>query len=215
MATELILNALAILAVLAASVFALSSLIRKRQTRVVPRGVLILLAVVGGLVTVVGAAILIVNPGSNSFRPEVGRSADSLQQLRRRQVSLDTLVAGVNLASRGRLNQAIQMYDVAIILDSTNSEAFGYRGYALYRLGKLDEALADTRRAARLDAAKPWHPYNEALILWDQRDTAAALAAVRRVIELDSSFVGTIRGDPQFRRFQRSQEFRQLVGGLP
>jgi tetratricopeptide (TPR) repeat protein len=189
-----------------------------KSVRQVPRPVFALLVVVGIAAAVLASAVTLLNreqPGSGFDVPARQHALvdeDSLNSARRRLVSIDTVIDGVNLAARGRFSDAVERYNVALSLDPQNAEALGYRGYTLYRLGRLDQALADLQRAEKLDPQSSWHPYNEALVLWARQDTVGAIAAVQRAISIDSGIAPVMVGDPQFGSLRSLPAFRNVVG---
>ena len=58
---------------------------------------------------------------------------------------------GLAYEALGNLQQAIEDYTVAILLDPDDGEAYRLRGFASRRLGMDAEAIADLRRAADLN----------------------------------------------------------------
>lgn len=152
---------------------------------------------------------------------EVEERAQQLEKEQvRRTVAERRLSDGVELASRGRLTEAIALYDQAIDLNPESANAFQFRGYALLRRAQirpelkdvdLPAAVASLERAVELDPNHIWGRYNLALAYWESGDTDRAVQEVRRVISIDPSFRGVISNDVQFRRFRASTEFRDLL----
>jgi tetratricopeptide (TPR) repeat protein len=147
-----------------------------------------------------------------SLSVDAQRGRDSVdQQAQRRQGSTDSLVVGIRYAARGRLTDAISRYNSALRIDKGNATAYGYKGYAQYRLRNYDSALVTMRRGIAIDSTDPWAYYNYSLPLWAVGDTAESLAALERAIELNPSFRDLIKQDVQFNRMKKSKHFQELV----
>jgi tetratricopeptide (TPR) repeat protein len=106
---------------------------------------------------------------------------------------------------------AITFYDKAINQDSTNPILFDLRGYALLRVGRVEEAIASLEKCVSLAPDYVWGHYNLALAYGKLNDPRA-LDHVKTVLKLDPSMRDKIRGDGQFQIFKSNQEYRALIG---
>lgn len=73
---------------------------------------------------------------------------------------------------RSFLEKALECYDRAISINPENAEAFGHRGKALRRLGKVDEALDAYQQALQLGSVGVCVPIGEILKSRDQYEEA-------------------------------------------
>ncbi|HEY2955739.1 MAG TPA: tetratricopeptide repeat protein [Candidatus Eisenbacteria bacterium] len=129
----------------------------------------------------------------------------------RRDSANAILLDGINLAGRGPIMAAIERYDEAFKIDSTFAAPLEYKGYALFRLNRVDEALEVMRTGLRMDGSNPWAHYNYALALWTSGDTTAAVQEVGTALRQKCDLGVTIREDPQFRPFRKSVRFQALL----
>ncbi len=106
---------------------------------------------------------------------------------------------------------AVAYYDQAIEIDPENPVLFDFKGYALLRAGRVNEAVNALERSVQIAPDYVWGHYNLALAYWRVGRHEDALSEVRRVLELDPSFRETILGDGQFSKFKRSAVFNELV----
>lgn len=138
---------------------------------------------------------------------------DSLKQRAARAAQArDQIDIGVANASRGRFSAALEAYDKAIDLDSTNSGAYALKGYLLLRKGENRLALDYLTRAVAMDPNMPWHRYNLALALWANGRKQEAVHEVSRLVKRNPEFLDIILNDGQFGPFRTSKEFRAVMG---
>ncbi len=149
--------------------------------------------------------------------------AEALQQRLARQSEAERfIIEGAQLASTGRISDAIARYTEAIQLNPESPVAHQLLGYAYLRRAQLkrgteptdlENAVQSLERAVQQDPEYVWASYNLALAYWEAGRHKDAIAAVRRVLEIDPSFREVIAKDAQFIRFRKSQEFRELLQG--
>lgn len=89
----------------------------------------------------------------------------------------------------GRVNEALELLDRAVALDSRLVDAHVHRGRALLLLGRAEAALAAAHHARSLapDRAQPWVLAGEALIALDRDPEARPL--LERAVALDESLL--------------------------
>lgn len=95
---------------------------------------------------------------------------------------------GAALESRGRTDQARQMYREALQLDPRSTQGHFYLATSLHRQGRIEQALSHYESAARLDPANPRirNNYASALVRAGHLDRAAE--QLRRAIELEPAY---------------------------
>jgi tetratricopeptide (TPR) repeat protein len=93
-------------------------------------------------------------------------------------------------SAKGDLDRALQDYDEAIKLNSSNAGTYVNRALALAKKGKFDSAMNDYAKAISLNPQQ-WEAYfNRAAELRDQEKLCEAVADLEKVMELNPDFVG-------------------------
>jgi tetratricopeptide (TPR) repeat protein len=65
----------------------------------------------------------------------------------------ETLIErGKDAARRGQYVAAVNLYDKALAMDAKDKQTLNYKGYALFRLGKLDDAYKVLTASRQIDA---------------------------------------------------------------
>jgi tetratricopeptide (TPR) repeat protein len=149
------------------------------------------------------------------------RLAQELQDTIRLQTESERALAeGAQLAAKGRISDAIDLYNQAIKLNPASAVAHQLLGYAYLRRAQLKpnsqpsdpgNAVQSLERALDLDPQYIWSAYNLALAYWQIGRQQDAIASVKRVLEIDPEFRSIIAADGQFARFRQSSEFRALL----
>lgn len=80
--------------------------------------------------------------------------------------SRDTLARARELGARGKLVDAIKLYDEVIASDSKNAEALAYRGWLLHLAGLGDRALVSLNKAVEANPSYPDARFFRAEVLW-------------------------------------------------
>lgn len=78
----------------------------------------------------------------------------------------DYVRLGVNNAQSGQLQDAIVAYRKALASDPRDAMTFNLLGYALFKLGRMEEALVNLRHSVKLNPSLIWGHYNLSLVLW-------------------------------------------------
>lgn len=127
---------------------------------------------------------------------------------------------GIELASRGRLSESITLYNKAIDLNPQSANAYQFLGYTFLRRSQmrpgvhpndLKDSISALEKAIQLDRTHVWARYNLALAYWEAGKKKIAIDTIHSLLEIDSSFIGVIANDPQFKKFRESYEFRKLI----
>ncbi len=105
---------------------------------------------------------------------------------------------GIRLFRAGQYPQAIEAYDEAAALDPTDFEAVSFKGYALFRAGRNNEALTVLENAQREFPDNPWIALNLLKVHCAAGDFATANALTRN--EPLISNVALIKADGEIRR---------------
>lgn len=100
--------------------------------------------------------------------------------------------AGIAAAQAGQFENAIAEYDRALKVNPNNANVLNWRGYALYRLARMEAARDSLQRAVDADPRHAEAYYNLALVLWRLKAEAEAAKALQRAFELDANL--SIRG---------------------
>jgi tetratricopeptide (TPR) repeat protein len=86
---------------------------------------------------------------------EVAREYRRLIDAKRREITLSmALERGKQQRYEGKFQQAVSSYETVLKLDPRNAAALEYKGYALYRLGRMDEAEASLEAARSIDPSQ-------------------------------------------------------------
>ena len=105
------------------------------------------------------------------------------------------IAAGIAAAQDGQLENAIAEYDRALTINPSNANVLNWRGYALYRLQRMDAARDSLQRAVNANPQHAEAHYNLALVLWQLNAQAEAAQALLRAFELDSELSIRAEGD--------------------
>lgn len=99
---------------------------------------------------------------------------------------IETLLSeGLALHKAGQLAKAKALYDQALDLDETSSEALHLSGLLNYHAGKLDDALDLLNRAIALGDAQPKYHNNLGAVYLAKGQAVEAESAFRAALELD------------------------------
>ena len=105
------------------------------------------------------------------------------------EVSPDFFKAYVNMGvlydDRGRLGDAVKMYESAIAANREDVLAHAHVAYVLYRLKNYGRAWEYLERALAIDPDHPQPHFYLAIFFWDSGMLREALAEWERVIELE------------------------------
>ncbi|HCG03164.1 MAG TPA: hypothetical protein DEV93_21815 [Chloroflexi bacterium] len=121
--------------------------------------------------------------------------------------ALDATRSAINAFHAGRLEDAVRLYGDAIKADPENPYVRNLQAYALFRLGRIPEAITAQRRALAADSLYAWGYVDLARFLCATGSDSlpAARAAVERAIALQPELTQKMRGDGEFRRVCRAQ----------
>jgi tetratricopeptide (TPR) repeat protein len=136
---------------------------------------------------------------------------DATAQLRKTRSAIEYVRFGINSFQAGNFSAAVRAYDRAIELDPMNPVVFDLKGYSLLREGKVPEAIAALRRSVDIDHNYIWGHYNLALAYWAAGDRSNAVAEVKQVLQIDPSFKEVIGNDVQFKKFNASPAYQELM----
>lgn len=113
---------------------------------------------------------------------------------------------------------AIQEYQKAIDLDSSNSLAYGYMGYSAFRMGDFKDSIRDLEKSIELDKWNKMSYYNLALVYWDNHQKERSIACLGSIpyknAKPSSEYLDKkpIQDDPQFKEMLDSPEFIKAFG---
>jgi tetratricopeptide (TPR) repeat protein len=110
--------------------------------------------------------------------------------------------AAINAFHAGRLEDALKLYGDALDADPENAYVRNLQAYALFRLGRLPDALDAQRKSIAADSMYAWGYFDLARFLCatDRDSVPAARAAALRAIALRAEMREIMRADGEFRR---------------
>jgi tetratricopeptide (TPR) repeat protein len=88
-----------------------------------------------------------------------------------------------------------------------DTDALIYLGFALYKQGRLAEALEPLRTAVKINPNSQWGQYNLALIEFANSNTQKGESALKILIQQAPQFALIIRKHKQFDRFSEKSEY--------
>jgi tetratricopeptide (TPR) repeat protein len=145
------------------------------------------------------------------LRVEVAKGArqrDSLYStVSQMRGALDATRSAINAFHAGRLEDAVRLYGDAIRADPGNPYVRNLQAYALFRLGRIPEAISAQRRTLAVDSSYAWGYVDLARFLCASSPDSlpAARAATEHAIALQPELTQKMRGDGEFRRVCRAQ----------
>jgi tetratricopeptide (TPR) repeat protein len=95
-------------------------------------------------------------------------------------------------------NSAIEAYQARLKANATDVDAMILLGFALYKVGRLPEAVKRLDDALSISKNSPWGLYNAALVNCRARDYAKADVYLKRLLTADPSFGAIIKKHGQF-----------------
>jgi tetratricopeptide (TPR) repeat protein len=115
------------------------------------------------------------------------------------------------LGSLKRYEEALENYDKAIELDPDDVIALDNRGYMLFELNRINEAVEQSEIVVEYyeNYANGW--YNRAVYLLADSRNDEALLALNKAIKLDPSCAAEARNDMDFNALKNDDRFKQLV----
>lgn len=153
---------------------------------------------------------------------QMAARAEALEkETTRRNEAQRLTLDGQENAKRGRLTQAIKLYEKSLELDPKNLTTLGFMGYAHLRRSQLKpgehpedvaKAISFLEKCIELDPNDTWGYYNLSLAHQEAGNRRKAIENLQSLFDIDPSFKDTVRDDMQFRRFQSYPEFKQLLG---
>lgn len=116
--------------------------------------------------------------------------------------ALDATRSAINAFHAGRLEDAIRLYDNAIKADPQNPYVRNLQAYALFRAGRIPEALKAQQKALVADSLYAWGYVDLARFLCAAGldSLPAARAAAQRAMALQPETRQKMQADGEFRR---------------
>lgn len=121
------------------------------------------------------------------------------------------LTTGKELALKNDFNDAVTEYQKSINENPKDFKAYELMGYAYYRLKQTNKAVESLKKCISLNSDFLLGHYNLALADWDAGDQTSAIDEVKTVIELDANYKEIIKSDLQFKKFNSTQKFKDLL----
>ena len=135
---------------------------------------------------------------------ELDRTRTALGHARK---ALSSTRAAINAFHAGDLHQAVSLYDEALAWDPDNAYIQNLRAYSLFRLHRVDEAIAGERRSVAADPQYAWGYFDLARFLCAASPPSieGARSAAAKAIQLRPEIRAVMRGDGEFQHICRGQ----------
>lgn len=136
------------------------------------------------------------------LQTKAGQLEQTEHQLENARKALSSTRAAINAFHAGDLNQAVSLYDEALIWDPGNAYIQNLRAYSLFRLHRIDEAIVGERRSVAADPKYAWGYFDLARFLCAASPTEfeEARKAAAKAIELRPEMQDIMRNDGEFQR---------------
>ena len=110
--------------------------------------------------------------------------------------------AAINAFHSGNFDLALRFYDEALTYDPDNAYILNLRAYTLFRLGRLQDAIAGERQSITIDPAYAWGYLDLARFLCASSppNMEDAKRAASRAVELRPDLSDVIEQDGEFQR---------------
>lgn len=146
-------------------------------------------------------------PG-NDYEPNANQTNQAVQapvqsntenlQIATLNVKDATVQQGVKAAQRGQFDEAIKFYDQALEKNPNNASVLVIKGYSLFKLKRLDEAVNSLLAAIKAEPKTAWAYYNLALVYCAMGKSSEASDASRQAINLQPGMQTIMQNDKQF-----------------
>jgi tetratricopeptide (TPR) repeat protein len=107
----------------------------------------------------------------------------------------------------GRLLDAVALYDEALTAAPDNAYLLNLRAYSLFRLGRIDEAIASQRKSLAVNPRYAWGYFDLARFLYAAKPPKAeeARKAELKAIELRPDMRSIMKSDGEFQKVRRQK----------
>lgn len=129
------------------------------------------------------------------------------QELEGARKALSSTRAAINAFHSGDFSQAVSLYDEALSMDPENAYIQNLRAYALFRLKRIDDAIAGERRSVAADPQYAWGYFDLARFLCAAAPSRMdeARRAALKAIDLRPDMREIMRQDGEFQRVCRGR----------
>jgi tetratricopeptide (TPR) repeat protein len=147
----------------------------------------------------------------HDLESQLETETQQLEQTKRQLVNarkaLSSTRAAINAFHEGDFHQAVSLYDEALAWDPGNAYIQNLRAYSLFRLHRVDEAIAGERRSIAADPQYAWGYFDLARFLCAASPPSIeeARSAAAKAIELRPEMRDVMRGDGEFQHICRGQ----------
>lgn len=140
--------------------------------------------------------------------------AQSAQQKANRATAMGYTLEAIHLTRKEEPNEALIMAQSALELDPTYANAYGEKGRALRRLGRLEEALAAVEEGLKVDKNKAELLYNRACykVLLGKASSAEVLEDLKKALALKPELKKSALKDEDLQALAELPEFIKLIG---
>lgn len=131
----------------------------------------------------------------------LARQVDSLRnETAGLREALTAARAAINAYHAGDYLGAVALYDKVLRGDSTNAYLLNLRAYALFKAGRIDEAIRSQQLSIRADSSYAWGYFDLTRFECARGSWDAAKAALTRLLTMAPAMRSTLNRDGEFRR---------------
>ncbi len=151
---------------------------------------------------------------SYNVNTEIAATYRNLIDVKRREIQVsEAIQMGAQKRRERKFDEAVSYYNIALLHDSKNAEALEYKGYALFRLDRYDEAAAILEEARVIDPLRKFLHLN----LLKVECARGGEDRVKQVLDQsklpDGQFAEWFSVDEEFKRVcDKSAEVAKAVG---
>ena len=151
----------------------------------------------------------------DSLQNRIEKANGQLIQMKERLVNSYTVNGHIKVGLQNfyakKYDLAIDEYNRALALDSSNYVLYDYRGYAQLRANKIDEAIASLEKSVTLNPEYGWGYYNLSLAYWANGDKSHTRQSLQHLTEVSPELKRTVINDAQFSEILKDQSIRKLL----
>lgn len=127
------------------------------------------------------------------------------EQLINTRASISTARAAINAYQKGGYEDALVLYDEALKADPASAYLQNLRAYTLFKIGRINDAIAGQRLSVTIDPEYAWGYFDLARFLYaaSPPKVKEAQIAEARAIELRPDMKIIMRNDGEYQRLRK------------
>lgn len=126
--------------------------------------------------------------------------------------------SGINWLAKGqilygmeRYQEAVEAFDQSMGLGQDRADVYGMKASALLKLGKSDAAISTATKGIELFPGNAYAIYNRACIYSLKGDKVAALADLKKALEINPRLKQHARQDEDLKSLREDEEFKTIT----